>query len=484
VQTLPATLDPVESISNVGLRISDNVFDSLLRRDFGAERHTGIATIRPHLAQAVVQRDALTWVATLRPGLRFHDGGELTADDVAWTFSPDRLWGPNSPYYEGRVNWAHLESVTAEDRLTVAFRTKTPDPVMPLRLSGYPAWVDSKAAFAASGPSGGADGLRTRPIGTGPYKIASFARDQRIVLDSNDDYFQGRPAARQVIISAVPEGSARIAGLKAGDFDIITNLVPDQMTDFAGDPRLEALSVSMDLAHLLIFDTRKPALRDRRVRQALVHAVDTGLIAHTLWGEGAGRMAALQLPSFGPYYDRDRPGLAFDTDRARRLLAEAGWRDEELVVRVPVGYYVNMLSAVQIVQEMWRAVGVRSRLEVRENTATLTDPGVDVFPTSVSFRFADPLGGGLMVNLSRRYFVQAQGFWRPVRFNEIADALALATEPAERKRLWLALLDEYEAEAPALILYQVREVFAKRRDIRYTQAPLYYMDLRPDNFGY
>jgi len=265
---------------------------------------------------------------------------------------------------------------------------------------------------------------------------------------------------------------------------MITNLLPDQMPALGGNPHLEAIEVPMDLVHILAFDTRKPALRDRRVRQALVHAVDTGLISRTLWGESAQRMPALQIAAFGKFYHPEHQGLTYDPGRARRLLAEAGWQKQEIVIRVPGGYYVNMLSAAQIVQEMWLAVGVPSRLEVRENISTLTAPGMDVFPTSVSFRFADPLGGGLMLNLSRRYSLQMQGFWQPVRFNEIADSLALATDEDERQRLWLTLLDEFDAEAPALILYPVQEVFAKRRNIRFSHYPLYYMDFRPGNFGY
>jgi peptide/nickel transport system substrate-binding protein len=478
VQALPPNLHPIENISNVSLRFTDNIFDSLLRRDFAAEREAGGTVLRPHLATEFVQRDPLTWIATLRPGVIMHDDHEMTADDVAATFEAERLWGPKAPF-EGRISWGHLDRVEADGRDRVVFRTKSPDVVMPQRLAAYSGWIASKPALQASGE----DGLRTKPIGSGPYRAASFQRDQRVVLDSHDAYFQGRPAARQVIVTAVPEASARMAGLRAGDFDLVTNLLPDQMQDLAGDRRFEAVAVPMDLIHVLFFDTRQAALRDPRVRQALVHAVDTELLARTLWGEGAHRMAAMQVPSFGDLYDRDRKGLEYDLDRARRLLAEAGWKAPEIVIRIAPGYYVNMLSAVQIVQEMWRAVGVPSRLETRENAATVNQPGADVRPTSISFRFGDPLGGGLMVHMSRQYSLQSNGFWQPEKFNAISDAFSAATEPAERKRLWLALMDEYEAQAPALILYPIQEVFAKRRDIRFSHDPLYYMDLRPKNFG-
>jgi peptide/nickel transport system substrate-binding protein len=137
-----------------------------------------------------------------------------------------------------------------------------------------------------------------------------------------------------------------------------------------------------------------------------------------------------------------------------------------------------MLLAVQAIIEMWADVGVKARLETIENPGQLTQPGADVRPISVSFRFPDPLGGGLLVHLSKDYQIQTQGFWQPVRFNEISDALRPATDPAERRRLWLLLLDEFEREAPAMILYPVREFIAKRRAVRWTHYPLYYMDFR------
>lgn len=192
VQALPPTLEPVESISNVGLRITDNVFDSLLRRDFPAEARTGRSPLVPSLATSVVQRDPLTWVATLREGVRLHDGSVLGAEDVVATFAPDRLWGAKAPFFEGRVSFGHLAEVTAENTSTVVFRTRTPDVVMPHRLAAYAGWIGSARYLA----SAGLDGMRQRPLGSGPYRVSSFQRDQRVVLDAFDDYWMGRPPAR------------------------------------------------------------------------------------------------------------------------------------------------------------------------------------------------------------------------------------------------------------------------------------------------
>ncbi|NKC29657.1 ABC transporter substrate-binding protein [Falsiroseomonas selenitidurans] len=480
VQALPPTLEPLESISNVGLRVSYNVFDTLWRRDFRAESAEGGQRLTPFLATALEQRDPLTWVATLRRDVRMHDDTMFGPADVLSTFSAERMWGPQVQTFEGRVNFGHLAGVEAEGADKVVFRTRTPDPVMPQRLAAYGGWIHSARAYAESGR----DGLRRQPVGSGPYRVASFQRDQRAVLDSHDAYWQGRPPAKQVVFTVVPEASSRLAGLQAGDFDLVTNLLPEQIEGLAGNPTLEGVDVALDFAHILYYDTRQPALRDARVRRALNHAVDTELLGRALWGAAFKPMPALQIPAFGDLYDAQRRGFTFDPDRSRRLLAEAGYRGEELTIRIAPGYYLQMLQAVQIVQQMWTTVGVRTRLETRENLSLLTQPGADIRPTSIAFRFPDPLGGGLAVHLAEDYSLQKNGFWQPVRFNALVRELRLATAPAERRRVWLALLDEFEAEAPALILYPVREYFAKRRAINWMHYPLYYMDFRATNLSF
>jgi peptide/nickel transport system substrate-binding protein len=480
VQALPPTLEPLEAISNVGLRITYNVFDTLWRRDFAAEAREGGQRLKPFLATALTQRDPLTWVAELRPDVRLHDGTLLTSADVLSTFSAERMWGERTQTFEGRVNFGHLAGVEADGPHRVVFRTRQPDPVMPQRLAAYGGWIHSATSYAESGLAG----MRTRPIGSGPYRVAAFQRDQRAVLAAHDAYWGGRPPAREISFTVVPEASSRLAGLRAGDFDLVTNLLPEQAESLARDPLVEGVAVPLDFAHILYYDTRRGPLRDARVRRALNHGVDYETLGQSLWGPQFRRMAALQIPAFGEFYESGRQGFAYDPGRARQLLREGGYRGEELIIRIAPNYYLQMLQAVQVIQQMWAAIGVNTKLEIRENLSLITQPGADIRPTSIAFRFPDPLGGGLAVHLSREYSLQQQGFWQPVRFNEIVDALRVASEPAERKRLWLALLDEFEAEAPAVILYPVREYFAKRRAIRWNHPPLYYMDFRPGQLAF
>lgn len=480
VQALPASLEPLETISNIGLRQTTCLFDTALRRDFKAEAaKPGTSALMPQLATGLRRVDDLTWELALRPDVRLHDGSILSADDILATFSPARI-GPNSPYPEGRILFGHIAALRRIDDLTVQIVTNAPDEVMEQRLAGYGGWVIGAKAYA----DGGAEGVRSHPIGAGPYKLAEFTRDTRLVLAAHDDYWMGRPAAREVRLDVVPEAATRIAGLISGEYDIVTNLLPDQMSQLDGYDDVEAVSVPLDLVHMLFYDTRRPGVANATVRQALNHAIDYQALGRAVWGDAATRPNGLQTPAFGPLYDPDRKHFPYDPARAKALLAEGGFDGKPLKMRLISGYYVGAEAAGQIIQAMWAQIGVTVELEFVESMKQALEPGADVRMISAAFRFPDPLGGGVIPAWGPDSAVQKRGFWTSTAYNDGVAALIAARSPADRRRTFQALLDIFEEEAPGTILYGVNEVFAKRKSVNWTHYPLYYLDLRPDNLSF
>jgi len=155
------------------------------------------------------------------------------------------------------------------------------------------------------------------------------------------------------------------------------------------------------------------------------------------------------------------------------------------VLRVPPSYYLGSGDAAQIIQAQWQEQGINTRLEFAESAAQQMEPGADVRMVSSSFRYPDPLSGGVIVHLGKNSFLQKNKFFIPqTNYNEVCDQFAAATDPAERKRLFWKLLDLLEEEAPATILYSVNEIVGRRAAVNWTQYPLYYLDLRPDVFSY
>src|SRR5690606_14608633 len=154
----------------------------------------------------------------------FHNGAKLTAEDVVFTFSPERLSGENALLPEGPAYFSVLEAVKAIDDTTLHFITKGPDPLLEQRLASWASWNVNKADWEAKAAEDG--GVPMFPVGTGPYMLDSYRADEAIRLVANDAYFGGTPTAASVTFREVPEPSTRVAGLVSGEFDIITNVAP------------------------------------------------------------------------------------------------------------------------------------------------------------------------------------------------------------------------------------------------------------------
>jgi peptide/nickel transport system substrate-binding protein len=481
VQAMAPTLEPLNSISNVGLRAIDLMFDRPSVRDFKAEAEApGQQIIVPQLAESVTRIDPMTWEIKIRPNVKLHDGSVLSGADFAATFSPSRI-GADTPYPEGKILFGHVAEVVTVNDLTVQLKTSRPDPIMDQRLAAYGGWIVGAKALAEGGP----ESPKTNPVGAGPYKLNEFVADTRVVFDSHDDYWMGMPAAKSVSIEVVPEAATRVAGVISGEYDIVTNLLPGQISQFDGYDDVEVISVPLDLLHAYFYDTKSAVLSDVRMRQALNYGIDYDMLGQAVWGGPVNRPNGLQTPAFGDLYNPDRTFFNYDPEKAKALLAEAGYAGEEIVLRIISGYYVGSEDAAQIVQAMWSELGINLRLELVENAEQVYGPGADIRMVSAAFRFPDPLGGGVIVAFGPNSAPQQRGYWTPTNgYNETGEELLAAENPAERKRLFQKMLDLFEEDAPATILYAANEIYAKRKAVTFTHYPLYYFDLRPTNFGF
>lgn len=479
VADLPPTLEPAMELSNVGTRITYSVFDTLIRRDFLGSPDGGGSALKAHLAEAWERVSARELVVRLRQGVVFHNGDVLTADDVAFTFAEGRLWGAKPSIPEGPAYFGVLESVEALDAQTVRFRTRVPDVLLEHRLASWASWIVNKRAYQALGQ----DGFGQAPVGTGPFRVKRMVRDQVYELEAFDAYWMGRPAARAVNFRAVPQLASRVAGLSAGEFDIITNVPLDQIQVIDRVRDAEARSVVLANSHLLTFDERGPAMGDKRVRQALSLAIDRKLLIEGLWLGRAVVPPSHNYPEFGPMF-LERKGFAYDPARARQLLREAGYRGEPIVYRAHPNYYTRSLDAAQVLVEMWKAVGINASLQVIENFQQMQGPGQQIGQWSNSTRFPDPLGA-LWVSWGPAGGPQRRKEWTTTAaFNEAGRALESETDLAKRRALFARMLDAWEEECPGTILYQPLETYGVKKSVRWRPYTFYFMDLRPDNLAF
>jgi peptide/nickel transport system substrate-binding protein len=482
VAALPATLEPARELSNVGTRVTYSIFDTLIRRDFLGSPDGGGSELKPHLATKWDRVSPSELIVTLREGVKFHNGDELTSDDVTYTFREGRLYGAEATIPGGKPYFGILQSVEAIDRYTVRFVTRVPDVLLEQRLASWCAWIVNKRAYEEMG----FDAYSLAPVATGPYRVVSHDQSQATVLEAFDDYFMGQPTASMVTFQAVPELAARVAGLVSGEFDMITNVPPDQVEVIESFDDIEIRSVVLANSHVLVFDNHDPLLADRRIRQALSFAIDRQKLVDTLWLGKAEVPRSHNYPEYGQMFVEDRV-MPFDPEKAKALLAEAGYSGQPITYRTQPAYYTNALEAAQVLVEMWKDVGINALLEVVETSAQMREEGkAQIFNWSNSTRLPDPLGA-LWIAWGPGGEIQVKDIWAPesrAAFNEAGKALEAETDPAARKALFVKMLDEWETEAPGTILYQPFEAYAIRKEIGWQPTTFYFMDLRPDNLKF
>ncbi|WP_246617915.1 ABC transporter substrate-binding protein [Rhizobium populisoli] len=476
VADVPPTLEPAQELSNQGVRITYSMFDTLIRRDFLSSPKGDGSKLVPSLATSWTRIDDKTLEVKLRPNVKFHNGEVMTADDVVFTFSPERLSGKNAVMKQGPAYFGVLEKVEAIDPLTVRFTTKTADPILEQRLASWASWIINKKDWTAN-----ANGKFPKfPVGTGPFKLGEYKPDESVKLVAFDDYFGGKPTAQSVNFRVVPEQATRIAGLVSGEFDIATNIAPDQIAQINSYPDVEARSVVLANAHVLVYNTENPTIKDKRIRQAMNLAIDRNLLVQALWSGQAVVPKSHQFPEFGALYDEKRAGLVYNPEKAKQLLKEAGYKGEEIRYSTRANYYLNAMNAGQAIMEMWKAVGINGKLDIVESTDNIPSDKRMVRTWSNSIRYPDPAGG--LWNLWGPYGgVQQNKDWVPVEFNKLGEELDRTSDTAKRRDVFQKMVDIWEEEAPGTILYQPLETYGVRKAVKWQPYNFYYMDLRPYN---
>lgn len=344
--------------------ISWHVFDALTHVDEDAR-------LIPGLAESWRAIDGTTWEFKLRRGVKFHDGGELTAEDVIASIERTQ----KVPSGQFRTFTQRLVSKQIVDRYTLRFKTATPYAMVPYDLDSV--FIISKKALDATTEDFNSGKAM---IGTGPFRFVRFARGDRVELARNDAYWNGRPEWDKVTFRIIPSDPARIAALLSGDVDAVEQVPPADLPRIRSDPNLivrEKVSWRTIFFHLDQARSRAPSLadksghpldrnpfRDRRVRQAISEAIDRRAIVERLM-EGAAVPASnlVSPPVFG--YAADLKPDRYDPQDARKLLAEAGYPDGfAMTLAAPNNRYVDDDQIAQAVAQMLAHVGIRVRVEL------------------------------------------------------------------------------------------------------------------------
>ncbi|MCR8723899.1 ABC transporter substrate-binding protein [Frigidibacter sp. ROC022] len=488
ISGLPTSMMPGR-ISNTHNRLKMVYLDQLIARDYNATPEGNGFDIVPWLAESWSQIEPTVWEFKLRPGVKFHDGTEMTAEDVAFSFGEGRMWGenPSEPQGERYFNGGLIAGIDVVDPLTVRIRTNAPDLIMPLRFVSPVGFVVPKAYYEKVGP----DEFFLNPVGTGPYKMTRLERDTLIEFEAFDDYWGGKPPASKITFRVVPEMSSRVAGLLSGEFDIITDVEPELVSTVESHDELKVRKVNYENQVVIVISTLHPVTSDKRIRQALVHALDREAMAKALWGDATHVPEPFAFEFYGEYYDPDRRGRKYDMEKAKELLESAGYNGEVLNLRIQRGGYPKIEDAAQIMAEMWKKAGINVEIEIRKGSALaaegLPDGEVAMISWSNGIHIPDPatpIWATWGPDGPRAPGKKESSWDHPQSFIDVGRAFEVESDPEKRRELFKQLVDIWVEETPGFPLWMRADWFAMKKEIEWTPYSFFYLDFGPDNLSF
>lgn len=448
-------LHPYDHSSGALYGVWQHMMEPLVEFDYQQARFVG------RLAESWEYRGK-EWEFKLRKGVQFHDGSPLTSEDVA--FSIDRM--KNDKKSLQRRSFRNVQEVRTPDEHTVVVVTKKPS-VTFLSRGVRNRFVMSKTVADRYGKD-----VDKHPTGTGPYKFVSFKRDGDLVLTRNDDYWGQKPAVRDLVWRKVVEVSSRMAGLEAGQTDVMDRVPVHEVARLNRNPRVGVRSVPGLRIYFFAFNVNYKPWDNKLVRQAANYCVDADAIVKNIF-DGNGEV--LQGP-VGPRvigYNPDVKRYPYDPKKARELLAKAGHPDGvDVKLHYSPGKYEKDTELVQVVANQMSKGGFRVQIVPQEWVVFWGRGGVN--GGKVPFYY---IGRGSVLDADTplyQYF-RTGGSKRTnfshAEFDQLVDAEQAESDDAKRLSILRKMSEVIMDEAPLIPLYQLFDHYGAARNIDWNPRP-------------
>lgn len=463
----PPTLS---SINNTSTPLtSGKIFDGLVTYDFDLNPKAQLAT------SWTVSPDGLRYVFKLREGVTWHDGKPFTSADAA--FSILRL---KAGHPRGRATFANVEQANTPDPLTLELVLSKPAPFLMVALGPSESPIVPKHLY--EGVDVAAPPGPPLLIGTGPFVLKEWNRGSHVVLERNPNYWdKPKPYLDRVVIRFMPDAAARAAAFEAGDLDLGSS-APVPLADlprFERDPRFAVYRQDYAYSgaqHQIFFNLETEVLKDRRVREAVAHALDLNRMVDTVF-YGAAKVSPSPVSvALTPFHDPAIKPRAFDPARSERLLDEAGLPKKADGMRVQLRLLINPFidsRLADFVRQSLRRVGIDAVIQPREFAAYVKqvygDRQFDMIIESLANVF-DPTVGiqrgywsknfrpGLPFSNSARY--------ESAEADRLLEAAAVEMDSAKRKALWREFQHLIHKDIPSVDLLSPLEVVIASKRLR------------------
>lgn len=436
--SLSTGFDPMSSSGATPMAANLHIFEGLV------ELHP--ATREPYNALAKEDPkkiDDLTYQVTIRDGVKFHDGTAVTTEDVAYSF--ERVLDPaNKALFAQFIFF--IDSVKAIDDKTVEFKLNT-------AFAGFGPRISVVKIVPKAAASADQKAFDAKPVGTGPYKFVSAAKDDKIVFARNDDYNGPKPAlAKDMTWFLLSDASARVTAMQSGRVQAIED-VPYLDVD-ALKNKVDVESVQSFGLMFLMFNLSKAPFDKKEVRQALHYALDKDAIIKTaLLGNAAAATSYFQEGS--PNYQKAATVYGFDADKAKSMLEAAGVKDLKVTLTSTDTAWVK--DVIPLIKKNWDAVGVETTLEPLASAAVYGPEKVGGLNFDILAAPGDPSVFGNDADILLSWFYRGDT-WAKNRFawsdsaeyKEVQTKLdaALAASEADAKKLYSEIINIVAEEAP------------------------------------
>lgn len=369
-------LDPSDVTDGESLKVTQQIYDTLVRY-----KKTNTEVI-PGLAESwTTSEDGLVWTFKLRKGVKFHDGTDFNAEAVVFNFQ--RWSDPNHPYHNGEFPyWGYMfggypgvvKEIKALDEYTVQFTLNQPQAPFLQNLAMPVFAIASPTAVKKYGPD-----YFKNPVGTGPFKFVSWQQDSQIIVERNEDYWDGKAYLDRIIFKVIPDNSARFLELQTGSIDIMDGLNPSDVEFVKQDSSLTLhLRPSFNIGYLAMNMDKKP-FDNVLVRRAINHAINKEMIVEAFYS-GLGQPAKNPMPPTLWGYNDEIEDYEYNPEKARQLLKEAGYPNgfetELWAMPNPRPYFPEPRKIAEAMQADLADVGINAKI-VTYDWATYLDKTED-----------------------------------------------------------------------------------------------------------
>src|SRR6266446_4486143 len=360
----PTTLDPMNHQEAPATVLANNLFDGLIERDPDLN-------LVPLLAESYQSVSPTIWEFKLRRGIRFHNGEPFDAESVK--FSLERLIDPRLKL-RGAPAFTNLTHVEIVNPFTVRVHSKAGWPLLPAVLTtGQAAMLPPKYYRDKEMPY-----LQKNPVGSGPFKLVRWVKDDRIELEANEQYWRGASRIKRLIYKPIPDDDVRVAALQNAEVDVAVNIPPHLASVIANHPKLFLSTApstrtiqllyythQYDAQHKLVGPYPGPTA-DRRVRLAMNYALDVDQIIRTVLDGKATRVATMLTDKhFG--FDPSIKPIKPEPGRVKQLLTEAGFPGGlEITLNSPQGRYIRDKEVAEALAGQLTKAGIRTTLRTHE----------------------------------------------------------------------------------------------------------------------